>query len=92
MKDGRAGRGVLICGSGIGVSIAANRTPAIRAALTHDVEDARLARRHNDANVICFGGRTMAADTARNCLRVFLETEFEGGRHARRVEKLSHPQ
>ena len=92
VKDGRAERGVLICGSGIGVSIAANRTPAIRAALTHDVEDARLARRHNDANVICFGGRTMAADTARNCLRVFLETEFEGGRHARRVEKLSHPQ
>jgi ribose 5-phosphate isomerase B len=92
LKDGRAERGVLICGSGIGVSIAANRYPEIRAALTHDVEDARLARQHNDANVICLGGRTMGTDTARDCLRVFLETEFEGGRHARRVEKLSHPQ
>ncbi len=91
VKDGRAERGVLICGSGIGVSIAANRYPEIRAALTHDTQDARLARQHNDANVICFGGRTMAADAARDCLRVFLETEFEGGRHARRVEKLSHP-
>ncbi len=91
VKEGRAERGVLICGSGIGISIAANRYPEIRAALTHDIQDARLARQHNDANVICFGGRTMGADTARDCLRVFLETEFEGGRHARRVEKLSHP-
>jgi len=91
MKDGKAERGVLVCGSGIGISIAANRYPEIRAALTHDTEDARLARRHNDANVICFAGRTMDADRARDCLRVFLDTGFEGGRHARRVEKLSHP-
>ncbi len=91
VKESRAERGVLICGSGIGISIAANRHPEIRAALTHDIQDARLARQHNDANVICFGGRTMGTDTARDCLRVFLETEFDGGRHARRVEKLSHP-
>jgi ribose 5-phosphate isomerase B len=91
LKAGRAGRGVLVCGSGIGVSIAANRYPEIRAALVHDALGARLSRQHNDANVICFGGRIIGSEVARDCLRVFLETEFEGGRHAPRVEKLSHP-
>ena len=91
VRDGRAGRGVLVCGSGIGIGIAANRDPEIRAAPIHDALGARLARRHNDANVICFGGRTIGFDVARDCLRVFLETEFEGGRHARRVDKLSNP-
>lgn len=93
LREGRARRGVLICGSGIGISIAANRFPEIRAALVHDALGARLCREHNDANVICFGGRMIGIEVARDCLRVFLETAFEGGRHARRVEKLSshHP-
>jgi ribose 5-phosphate isomerase B len=83
--------GVLICGSGIGISIAANRFPEVRAALVHDELGARLARQHNDANVICFGGRMIGADVASDCLRVFLDTPFEGGRHCRRVDKLSNP-
>jgi ribose 5-phosphate isomerase B len=91
LRDGRAGQGVLICGSGIGMSIAANRFPEIRAALVHDALGARLARQHNDANVICFGGRMIGADVAIDCLRTFLDTPFEGGRHARRIEKLSRP-
>lgn len=91
LRDGRAGRGVLICGSGIGISIAANRYPNVRAALVHDALGARLAREHNDANVICFGGRMIGADVARDCLRVFLQTGFAGGRHSRRVDKLSNP-
>lgn len=91
LREGRAKRGVLICGSGIGVSIAANRYAEIRAALVHDALGARLARQHNDANVICFGGRMIGAEVARDCLRVFLETEFEGGRHRQRVEKLANP-
>ncbi len=91
LRDGRAARGVLVCGSGVGISIAANRYPEVRAALVHDALGARLAREHNDANVICFGGRMIGADVARDCLRVFLETRFHGGRHARRVDKLSKP-
>jgi ribose 5-phosphate isomerase B len=89
LKANKAKRGVLICGSGIGISIAANRHPEIRAALVHDALSAEMSRRHNDANVICFGGRMIGADVARDCLKVFLATEFEGGRHARRVDKLS---
>ena len=91
VREGRAKRGVLVCGSGIGMSMAANRHPEIRAALIHDAFGARMARRHNDANVICFGARTIGVDVAEDCLRVFLETEFEGGRHARRVDKLNNP-
>lgn len=89
LRDGRAQFGVLLCGTGIGMSIAANRFPWIRAALIHDAFGARLARQHNDANVIAMGGRTMGPELARDCLRVFLETPFEGGRHARRIEKMS---
>jgi len=92
LKEGKASRGILVCGSGIGISIAANRFPEIRAALVHDALTARLSREHNDANVICFGGRTIGPDVARDCLKVFLETGFEsGGRHSRRVDKLSNP-
>lgn len=91
IRDGRAALGVLICGSGIGISIAANRFPEVRAALVHDTLGARMARLHNDANVICFGGRMIGQEVASDCLRLFLETEFEGGRHASRVEKLSRP-
>ncbi len=86
LLSGRARRGVLLCGTGIGVSIAANRRPGIRAALCRDVETARLARRHNNANVLALGGRTTDTGTARAVLRAFLDTAFEdGGRHERRV-------
>lgn len=88
MQAGKAKRGVLVCGSGIGVSIAANRHPGIRAALCHDAVTARLARLHNDANVLALGARTTGLEVAKDCLRIFLNTPFEGGRHARRVAKL----
>lgn len=88
---GRATRGVLVCGSGIGMSIAANRFPDIRAALVHDNLTARLCRQHNDANVLCLGARIIGPDVARDCLAAFLETKFEGDRHARRVAKMSSP-
>jgi len=91
INEEKASRGVLICGSGIGISIAANRYPNIRAALIHDALGARLCREHNNANVLCLGGRLIGLDVARDCLDIFLKTSFEGGRHARRVEKLSNP-
>jgi ribose 5-phosphate isomerase B len=83
-----APRGVLICGTGIGVSIAANRHKTIRAAVCHDVTTARLARAHNDANVICLGGRLIGLEVALDCLETFMATGFEGERHQRRVDKL----
>ena len=89
IKAGKAERGVLVCGTGIGISIAANRFPFIRAALIHDAFGARLCREHNSANVIVFGGRTTGIEVAYDCLNIFLNTQFAGGRHARRVEKLS---
>jgi ribose 5-phosphate isomerase B len=85
---GNAKRGILMCGSGIGISIAANRHPEIRAALCHDMTTARLSRQHNDANVLVMGGRTIGIEIAKDCVDVFLVTAFEGGRHARRVGKL----
>lgn len=88
LRTGRASRGVLMCGTGIGASIAANRNHDIRAALCHDVTTARLCRQHNDANILVLGGRTTGPETAKDCLDVFLATAFEGGRHARRVGKL----
>ncbi len=89
--EGKAQRGVLVCGTGIGISIAANRFPEIRAALVHNKEEAKLSREHNDANVIAFGGRILRIETARDCLNTFLNTNFEGGRHERRVAKLLNP-
>lgn len=89
MRDGRADRGVLVCGTGIGISIAANRHRNLRAALCHDSVSARLARQHNDANVLVLGARLIGIEVAKDCLEVFLTTPFEGGRHQRRVEKLS---
>lgn len=88
VASGRAERGVLVCGSGIGMSIAANRHPKIRAALVYETEGATLCREHNDANVLCLGARMISEDVAGRCLDLFLDTDFEGGRHARRVEKL----
>jgi len=89
IATGRAGRGVLVCGTGIGISIAANRNPKVRAAVVHDVTSARLTREHNDANVVAFGQRLIGVETAREALKVFLKTPFEGGRHTGRVAKLS---
>ena len=91
IKNGSVKRGILVCGSGIGISIAANRFPEIRCALVHDALGARMCREHNNANVIAFGERMIGVATALDCLDVFLSTPFEGGRHARRVEKLSNP-
>lgn len=88
IADGRAERGVALCGSGVGISIAVNRDPACRCALVEDPAVARLAREHNDANVIALGARRIDLETAKACIAAFLETEFAGGRHAPRVEKL----
>jgi len=85
----KAERGVLVCGSGIGISIAANRHKHIRAALVHDGLTARLCRQHNNANVMAVGERVIGVDVAKDCLKNFLDTEFEGGRHAGRVGKMS---
>ncbi|MBN9088608.1 MAG: ribose 5-phosphate isomerase B [Reyranella sp.] len=89
IASGKAERGVLVCGSGIGISIAANRNPRVRAVLAHDATSARLSREHNDANVVAFGQRLIGVEVAREALKVFLNTPFEGGRHAGRVAKLS---
>ena len=86
--EGEANFGIAICGSGIGISIAANRHPGIRAALVHNIETATLARQHNDANVLCLGARFMSTEEATRCVEAFLTTAFEGGRHQRRVKKL----
>jgi ribose 5-phosphate isomerase B len=80
--------GLAVCGSGIGISIAANKVPGVRAALVGDATAARLSRQHNDANVLCLGERLVGPALAEDALKTFLETPFEGGRHARRVEKL----
>ena len=81
-------QGILFCGSGIGISISANRFKGIRAALCRDIEDARLSREHNDSNVIVFGGRSNTISEILEMTKVWLETEFEGGRHQARVDKI----
>jgi len=88
IRDGRAQRGLLVCGSGIGMSIAANRHRWIRAALCHDGLTARLARAHSDANVLCLGGRLIGIEQAKDCLRTFFAAPFDGGRHQRRIDKM----
>ncbi|MFM2151076.1 MAG: ribose 5-phosphate isomerase [Pseudomonadota bacterium] len=87
--QGRARFGVLVCGTGIGISIAANRHAGIRCALVHDVTGARLCREHNDANVLALGARVTGPEVALDALRAFLATPFAGGRHERRVTKLT---
>jgi ribose 5-phosphate isomerase B len=88
---GRADFGIALCGSGIGISIAANRHPACRCALVSEPLSAALAREHNDANVVAMGARLIGIEMARACVTAFLATPFAGGRHGRRVDKLSHP-
>jgi ribose 5-phosphate isomerase B len=85
----RADLGIAVCGSGIGISIAANKVPGIRAALAHDVMTARLAREHNDANVLALGGRIVTAEAAVQMVQIFLNTAYLGGRHQRRLDKIS---
>ena len=89
IASGEAERGIAVCGSGIGISIAVNRNPACRCARVDDPLSARLAREHNDANVLALGARLIGADMARACTAAFLGTEFSGGRHQRRVDMLS---
>lgn len=91
VASGRVERGIALCGSGIGISIAVNRNPACRCALVSEGLSARLAREHNDANVIAMGARLVGIEMAKDCLDVFLNTEFGGDRHQRRVDKLSAP-
>jgi ribose 5-phosphate isomerase B len=86
--EGRYDRGILVCGSGIGMSIAANKVHGVRAAVVTEVESARLSRAHNDANVIALGARLTSEADAAAIVRTFLDTEFLGGRHAERVEKI----
>jgi ribose 5-phosphate isomerase B len=88
---GVAERGVALCGSGIGISIAVNRNPAARAALVSEPLSAKLAREHNDANVIAMGARLIGIEMAKACVDAFLSTDFGGDRHQRRVDKLSNP-
>jgi ribose 5-phosphate isomerase B len=91
IASGEAGKGIAICGSGIGISIAVNRHPAARAALVSEPLSARLARQHNDANVIAMGARLIGVEMAKACVEAFLAEPFGGDRHLRRVEKLSNP-
>ena len=91
VADGTAERGIALCGSGIGISMAVNRNPALRCALVSEPLSAALAREHNDANCLALGARLTGIDMAKACITAFLETEFGGGRHAGRVEKLSNP-
>lgn len=88
-KQNGCDQGVLICGSGIGISIAANRHSHLRVALCHDNLTARLSRQHNNANVLCLGARVIGIETAIDALKAFLTTDFEGGRHQRRIDKMS---
>jgi ribose 5-phosphate isomerase B len=91
LADGSADRGIALCGSGIGIMIAANRNPAVRCALVSEPLSAELARSHNDANAIALGARLVGPEMARACVRAFLSTDFLGGRHAARVAKLKEP-
>lgn len=91
VSQGSFRRGIICCGSGIGVSIVANKVRRVRAALCHDIETARLSRLHNDANVLCLGARTTSSHLLPEIVRVWLTTEFEGGRHQTRLDKIERP-
>lgn len=87
--EGRVERGILICGTGIGMCIAANKVHGVRAAPCHDSITAEMSRRHNDANILCLSADLLGEELIERMLRIWLETDFEGGRHARRVEKIA---
>lgn len=88
VKSGESELGIIICGSGIGVSITANKIKGIRAALVYNEETASLARQHNNANIMCYGARFFELDEAKNMINAFISEDFEGGRHQRRVDKI----
>lgn len=89
VSQGRAERGILICGSGIGMAIAANKVPGIRAVVCGDTQNAEMSRRHNDCNVLCLGARIISEAVCQNIVQVWLQTKFEGGRHQGRVDKIT---
>lgn len=89
VRDGKFDRGILICGTGIGIGIAANKVQGIRAALCHDTFSARASREHNDANILTMGERVIGPGLAKDIVDIWLETDFSGGRHARRIQKIS---
>jgi ribose 5-phosphate isomerase B len=89
VSSGEADRGVLMCGTGIGMCMVANRFEGVRAALVHDEFTTEMSRRHNNANVICLGGRVLSAEVAARLVRLWLETSFEAGRHQKRVDKVN---
>ena len=91
LADGRADRGITVCGSGIGVAIAANRNPACRCAQVSEPLSAALARKHNDCNAIAIGARLVGLEMAKACITAFLTSDFLGGRHQRRVDQLANP-
>jgi ribose 5-phosphate isomerase B len=88
IRDGTADRGILICGTGVGMAMTAGRAPGIRPAVCTDAYVAEMSRRHNDANVLCLGARVLGTGLAESIVRTWLSTEFDGGRHARRVGKI----
>jgi ribose 5-phosphate isomerase B len=88
VSSGNVERGILICGTGIGMSIVANKFPGVRASLCHDVFSARMSRLHNDANILVLGGRVIDKDSAKEIVRAWLDTTFEGNRHRRRLDKI----
>jgi ribose 5-phosphate isomerase B len=89
VSRGEVERGILVCGSGIGMSVVANKFPRVRAALVHDLFSAKLSREHNDANILVLGGRLVGKDLAKEIVRVWLETPFTGGRHQKRLDKIA---
>ncbi len=89
VSSGSADFGVLVCGTGIGVSIAANKVKGVRAGVVHDTTSARLAREHNNANIVCFGARLVGVEVAKDALESFLSSNFLGGRHERRIEEIT---
>ena len=90
VSQGGFSRGILVCGSGVGVSIVANKVRKVRAALVNEVDAAVLSRQHNDANVLCLGARTTSQGKAKEIITAWLATEFEGGRHQKRIDKIEH--
>jgi len=88
VRDGQADKGILMCGTGIGVGLAANKVKGIRAAIVSDCFSAKMASAHNNANILCFGARVCGSELAKMLVDTYLETEFEGGRHQKRVDKI----
>jgi len=91
VESGQADRGILVCGSGTGMCIAANRVPGVRAVSGHDPFEARMSRRHNDSNVLCLGSRFIGVDLALEIVREWIKEPFEGGRHKRRIDLIDGP-